>query len=238
MKKKTRKLIRDYFVTGLLIVIPFYLAVYVLSLIVGAMDSLLNYLPEASRPETYLGFKIPGLGVIFTVVLIFGVGLVAKNFLGNKLVGLSEWIIERMPIMNSIYKGSKQFLETFFSKESTGFQKVVLVEYPRKGMYGMGFVTGKAKGEVQYKTKEDTVNVFIPTTPNPTSGFYFAVPEREIIELDMSVEDAFKLVISGGMVVPPYDPLHPPVRKKADDDDDDDDEEKGNAAADTVKKDK
>lgn len=197
-----RKQIKRYFITGLLIVVPLYITGYVLFLIVRYMDALLNFLPEVIRPSTYLPFHVPGLGIIVTIIGVFLVGILATNFFGRNLVHMGEWFVGKIPLIRSVYKASKQFLETFFMQDEDGFRKVVLLEYPRKGLYGIGFVTGRTKGEVQAVTGEETINVFVPTTPNPTSGFYFAVPEKDVIPLSLTVEEAFKMIMSGGMIVP------------------------------------
>lgn len=202
MLKKIKASFKKYFIAGLLIVMPLYLSIYIFSLIVGYMDTLLNYLPESMQPDMYMKFHIPGLGVIFTIVVIFLIGLLATNLMGKKLVEIGDNILARIPFFRSIYKPLKQFMETFFITGYSGFRRVVLVEFPSKGMYSVGFITGVAAGELQDKTKEKVVNVFLPTTPNPTTGFYILIPEKDIISLDMSVEDAFKLIITGGMVSP------------------------------------
>lgn len=198
-----KKGLKGYFLTGLLIVVPLYITVYVLNLLVGSMDKILLYLPVHLRPETYLPFHVPGLGLLLTVIAIFIIGLLTQNFFGRKLIKFGEFFLAKIPVLRSVYKGSKQFIDTFFIKDSDeGFRTVVMLEYPRKGIYGLGFVTGKAKGELQARTEKTCVNVFIPTTPNPTSGFYLVVPEDDITILDMTVEDAFKVIMTGGMVVP------------------------------------
>jgi len=202
MFKKIKASFKRYFIAGLLVVVPLYLTIYIFSLIVGYMDTLLNYLPESMQPDVYLKFHIPGLGVIFTIVVIFLMGLLATNLMGKKLVEIGDNILDRIPFFRSIYKPLKQFMETFLVTGYSGFRRVVLVEFPSKGMYSVGFLTGVAAGEVQSKTKEKVVNVFLPTTPNPTTGFYILIPEKDIIPLEMSVEDAFKLIITGGMVSP------------------------------------
>jgi uncharacterized membrane protein len=203
MIKEVKASFKKYFITGLLIVVPLYLTIYIFSLIVGYMDTILKFLPKPLQPDTYLSFHIPGLGVIFTIVVIFIIGLLTTNLFGKKLVAMGDGILARIPFFRSIYKPIKQFMETFFVAGYSGFRKVVLVEFPRKGMYSVGFVTGVATGEVQAKANmEKVVNVFLPTTPNPTTGFYILIPERDIIPLEMSVEDAFKLIITGGMVSP------------------------------------
>lgn len=197
-----RKSIKRYFITGLLVVVPLYLSVYVFILIVGFMDSLLDFLPPSFRPETYLPFHVPGIGIVVTLAGIFVVGLLAANLLGRKLVDIGEKILARIPFLWTVYKGTKQFLETFFARQREGFRRVVLLEYPRRGLYSIGFVTGKTMGEIQTRTEDKMLNLFIPTTPNPTSGYYIAIPEKDIIPLTMTVEDAFKVIMTAGMVVP------------------------------------
>lgn len=198
-----KKGLKGYFLTGLLIVVPLYITFYVLRLIVGSMDKVLLYLPEHLRPATYLPYDIPGIGVLLTIIVVFIIGLLAQNFFGRKLISIGEFFMAKIPVLRAVYKGSKQFVDTFFVQDSEeGFNTVVMLEYPRKGIFGIGFVTGKAKGELQARTSDTTVNVFIPTTPNPTSGFYLIVPEEDLTPLDMTVEDAFKVIMTGGMVVP------------------------------------
>lgn len=197
-----KRTLKRYFITGLLIVVPLGLTFYVLALIVGLMDAMLTYLPKPLQPDTYLPFHIPGLGIIFTVLTILLVGLLATNLLGKRLISAGEGFLDKIPFLRSIYNSTKQFLEAFLSKEHQGFRRVVLIEFPRKGLYSLGFVTGVTKGEVQDKTQERVINVFLPTTPNPTTGYYLLVPERDVIPLEMTVEDAFKLIITGGMVSP------------------------------------
>lgn len=197
-----KKTLKRYFITGLLIVVPLGLTFYVLALIVGLMDAVLTYLPKPLQPDTYLPFHIPGLGIIFTILTILLVGLIATNLLGRRLISAGEGFLDKIPFLRGIYNSTKQFLETFLSKEHQGFRRVVLVEFPRKGLYSVGFVTGVTRGEVQDKTQERVINVFLPTTPNPTTGYYLLVPEKDVIPLEMTVEDAFKLIITGGMVSP------------------------------------
>ncbi|MEK6531978.1 MAG: DUF502 domain-containing protein [Deltaproteobacteria bacterium] len=197
-----KKGFRGYFITGVLVVVPLYIAVYVVFLIVGFMDNILKILPAPIHPDTYLPFHVPGIGIIFTVAAIFIVGVFAKNFFGRAMIRLTERFMARLPVIRMIYNASKQFLETFFSGEHEGFKKVVLVEFPKKGTYSMGFMTGAAKGEIKEKTGLGYVSVFVPTTPNPTSGFYVIVHESEVVLLDMTVEDAFKVIMTGGLVVP------------------------------------
>lgn len=200
MRKK--RSIRGYFITGLLIVVPTYITVYILRIIVGFLSSFTRVFPEWLRPETYLPYSFPGLEIAITIVGIFLLGVVATNFFGHMLIKFSERLIDKIPFLRTVYRGSKQFMETFFSGQREGFSSVVMLEYPRKGIYCLAFVTSKTKGEVQSMTKEPAVNLFLPTTPNPTSGFYLVVPEADTTALNMSVEDAFKVIMTGGMVVP------------------------------------
>ena len=196
MKKK----IKNYFLAGLLLLLPISLTIYILSLILSLMDGLINLLPQWLQPETYIGFKIPGLGLILTLVVVLLVGVLAKSYLVRKLVEFGEKILGGIPLVRGIYISIKQFAQTVFSENNKNFKRVVLVEYPRKGMYTLAFVTGVSEGEVQQKTRRKVINIFVPTTPNPTSGFYLMVPEDDVIYLEMSVERAFKQIISGGIV--------------------------------------
>jgi len=195
--------LRGYFITGLLVVVPLYITAYIVTLIVQFVDNAVNILPSALRPDTYLG-HIPGAGLLFTLAGIFIVGALTSNFAGKRLLALGEKIVARIPVMRMLYNGTKQFMETFFAKDKDGqgFRKVVLIEFPRKGVYSVGFITSKTRGELKKLIGDGMVNIFLPTTPNPTSGFFMVVPEKEIIHLDMSVEDAFKVIMTGGIVVP------------------------------------
>ncbi len=195
---------KKYFITGLLVVVPLYITVYVLAFIVRLMDRVFNILPPILRPETYLPFRIPGLGIILTVIAITIVGILAQNFVGRWLVSLGDKFFEKIPFLGIIYNATKQFMETFFKKGHQGFERVVIFEFSRKGIYSMGFVTGETKGELKGKTEGDTISIFLPTTPNPTSGYYIMVPRKDIIDLDMHVEDAFKVIMTGGIVVPEH----------------------------------
>ncbi|MEE8299736.1 MAG: DUF502 domain-containing protein [Desulfatiglandales bacterium] len=201
--KRLRTDIKNYFLTGLLVILPIFITVYVILFLIRGMDAILKFIPVKYLPDTYLPFHIPGLGLIFVVILVFAVGLLARNIVGRKIVRLGENIVERIPLVRILYAGVKQLLETIFLQKTDAFKRVALVEYPRRGTYVIGFITGESKGEVQDKTDKNMINVFIPTTPNPTSGFYMLVPDDELVVLNMSVEDAFKLIISGGIVSPP-----------------------------------
>lgn len=200
MYKHFKHLLRTYFLTGLLIVVPIGISAWFLHLIIDWTDNKLTLLPPVLHPNTYLPFPLPGLGLILTLISIFIVGVVTTNFIGKAFISLGERVVDKIPLIRSIYILVKQVMETIFSQDKEGFKRVVLIEYPRKGLYSIAFVTGVARGEVQAKTSDTLVNVFIPTTPNPTSGFLIMVPEEDTIPLEMDVEAAFKLVISGGMV--------------------------------------
>lgn len=197
-----RRKIKNIFLTGLAVVVPIGVTIYILFFLIAMMDGILALIPAAIHPEKMLGFRVPGLGVIFTIILIFFVGLITKSWIGNKIVNLGEMFFGRIPVVRSIYQGTKQLVDALFSAKAGSFKKVVLFEYPRKGVYTVGFVTGRARGEIEENTGERFLNVFVPTTPNPTSGYYLMVPERDVINTDMTVEGAFKLVISGGLVHP------------------------------------
>jgi len=203
--RKGRKGLKGYFITGLLVVVPLYITLYVLVLIVGFMDNALDILPGFLRPDTYLPVRVPGQGIVFTVLGILAVGVLTANFLGQKIMRLTDRVMAKVPIVSVVYNATKQLMETFLNKEHEGFRRVVLVQFPRQGAWSMGFVTGRAGGEIRARTSPEMLSLFIPTTPNPTSGFYIVTREEDVIALSMSVEDAFKVLMSGGMVVPPYD---------------------------------
>ena len=201
--KRLRTSLKNCFLTGLLVILPISITVYVIWILIRGMDAILKYIPAKYLPETYLQIHIPGLGLILVVILVFVVGLLTRNFIGRKIVHLGENIVDRIPLVRILYTGVKQLLEPLFLQKTNGFKRVALIEYPRRGVHVIGFITGESKGEVQNKTSKDMMNVFVPTTPNPTSGFYILIPEDEVVSLNMSVEDAFKLIISGGIVSPP-----------------------------------
>jgi len=201
--KRLRTSLKNYFFTGLLVILPIFITLYVILSLIRGMDTILKYIPAKYLPETYLHVHIPGLGLILVVILVFVVGLLTRNFVGRKIVQIGENIVDRIPLVRVLYAGVKQLLEPLFLQKTNAFKRVALIEYPRRGAYVIGFITGESKGEVQHKTSKNMTNVFVPTTPNPTSGFYILIPEDEVIVLDMTVEDAFKLIISGGIVSPP-----------------------------------
>jgi uncharacterized membrane protein len=201
--KRLRTSIKNYFLTGLLVILPVFITAYVIWFLIRAMDVVLKYVPAKYLPDTYLPVHIPGIGLILVLIIILAVGVLFRNLVGRKVVHFSENMVDRIPLVRIIYSGVKQLLESFFLQKNDAFKRVALVEYPRRGVYVIGFITGESKGEVQNKTDKNMMNVFVPTTPNPTSGFYILIPEDELIILNMTVEDAFKLIISGGIFSPP-----------------------------------
>jgi uncharacterized membrane protein len=187
---------------GLLTLMPVVATVWFLHLLITWVDKTLLLLPRAARPENFLPFPVPGLGLILVLAVLFLSGLLVRNFLGRRLVALGDRIVSYIPLVSKVYRAVKQLVETIFQASGKEFKRVVLVEYPRKGVYALAYVTGVATGEIQRRTDKRVINLFLPTTPNPTSGFYLMVPEEEVIPLDMSVEDSFKVLMSGGILNP------------------------------------
>ncbi len=195
--------ISSWFLTGILVMTPLILTIYVAWAFITFVDNLVVPLvPFDYRPSNYLPFSIPGLGLIIVFIFTTFVGLLATGLFGRTLIRIWENILNRMPVVRSVYSAIKQILETVMATQSDAFRQAVLVQYPRKDIWAIGFVTGSTKGEVGKRVDKKMVNVFMPTTPNPTSGFLLFFPEEDLIFLNMSVEDALKLVVSGGMVVP------------------------------------
>ena len=195
--------IRSWFFTGILVMTPLILTIYVVWAFITFVDNLVvPMVPYYYRPSTYLPFPIPGLGLIIVFIFTTFVGILATGLFGRTVIRLWENILSRMPVVRSVYSAIKQILETVMATQSDAFRQAVLVEYPRKDIWAIGFVTGSTKGEVGENVDKKMVNVFMPTTPNPTSGFLLFFPEKDLIFLKMSVEDALKLVVSGGMVIP------------------------------------
>ena len=193
------KNVKQLFINGLFAILPIVVTIYVLYLVVSFLDNILG-----GFVELIIGKSIPGVGLVASIGLIIFMGFIVTNYLGSKLVKLGEKLLEKIPIISNIYFGVKQIINAFSIQGKEMFNKVVLVEYPRKGTYALGFITGECKGEVQDRTSAELINVFIPTTPNPTSGMLILVPNEEIIYLDMSVEEGLKLIVSAGIVVPEY----------------------------------
>ncbi len=196
--------IRSYLAAGLLVWIPLYVTLFILRVLINLMDQSLLLIPTALRPENLLGFRIPGLGVILTFTLVVATGFLAANFLGKRLLEVSEGLLARIPLVSWVYSGVKKVAETLLSPTSQSFRKVLLMEYPRKGIWSVCFQTSSELGEVQIRTGKEVLCVFVPTTPNPTSGFVIFVPRDEVIELDMTVDEALRMIISLGVVVPEW----------------------------------
>ena len=195
--------IRSYFLTGVIITAPVGLTFYVAILFIGFVDSRVrNIIPEKYHYDNLLPIEIPGIGLLFVFILLTFIGFLTAGLIGRFIIKLGERIISRLPIIRSVYGALKQIFESLLASSSKSFREVVLIEYPRKGVWAIGFITGDTKGEVQNATKENMVNVFLPTTPNPTSGFLLFVPRKDVIILDMNVEEGIKMVISGGIVTP------------------------------------
>lgn len=194
--------LRRYFVAGLLIWLPIVVTMLVLSFLIGLVDNTLLLLPEAWQPEELLGFRIPGLGLLLSALVLLVTGMVMTNLFGRSMVKLGEQILARIPVVRTIYSASKQLTETLFSGSGKSFRKVVLVRYPHSGAWTLAFLTGDGLAEANAKTGHDLVNIFVPTTPNPTSGFFLMVPRPDVIELSMPVDAGIKLILSAGAVGP------------------------------------
>jgi uncharacterized membrane protein len=201
MKQKTSAL-KTWFLTGLLVLVPLAITLWVLSLIIGTMDQSLALLPSAWQPDRLLGVKIPGLGAILTLLFILIVGVLAHNFIGQKLVTWWEALLGRIPVVGPIYSSVKQVSDTLLSSNGNAFRKALLVQYPREGSWTIAFLTGRPGGDVENHLQGEYVSVYVPTTPNPTSGFFLMMRKDETIELDMSVDEALKYIVSMGVVSP------------------------------------
>ncbi|NKB52437.1 MAG: DUF502 domain-containing protein [Rhizobiaceae bacterium] len=200
--------LRNYFFTGLVICAPLAITVYLTWSLIEWVDGWVKpYLPDLYNPDSYLPFTIPGFGVLVAVFVITTVGFLTANLIGRSIISYGEYLLGRMPLVRNIYSALKQIFETVFREDSDSFQSVVLVEYPRREIWALAFVATDTLGEVQSKLDEPTgktVSVFLPTTPNPTSGFLLFVPVEDVVPLDMGVEEAAKLVISAGLVAPEF----------------------------------
>jgi uncharacterized membrane protein len=196
--------LRGDFLTGLVIVLPVFLTIYVIWGLVGLVDArVIPLIPERYNPENVFGRNIFGLGLLVFVAFTTLVGALTKGYLGARVVRFGESIVERMPVVRSIYHALKQIAETVFHQSNTSFQQACLIEYPRPGIWAIGFVASASRGEILTKAGEtEMVNIFLPTTPNPTSGYLLFVPRRDVRMLDMTIEEAAKLIISGGLVQP------------------------------------
>lgn len=194
--------LRRYLVAGLLVWLPILVTVLVLKFLIDLVDSSLLLLPAAIQPEGLIGFRIPGLGILLSGAVLLVTGMVVTNLFGRGMVKLWEGLLGRIPFVRAIYSASKQLAETLFSGTGKSFRKVVMVRYPHAGAWALAFVTGDGLVEASARTGRDLVNVFVPTTPNPTSGFFIMVPREEMIELEMSVDTGIRLILSAGAVVP------------------------------------
>lgn len=193
---------RKYLIAGLLVWMPLGITFLVIRAIVGFLDKTLLLLPAHLQPDNLLGVHIPGLGVLLAIFLVLATGMIVANLLGRRLVNTWESLLSRIPLVRTLYAGVKQIMEAVLAADAKSFRRVLLVEYPRKGVWSLAFMTSDNLGEVQDKTSNKVISVFIPTTPNPTSGFVLMVPEQDVIELEMSVEEGLKMIISMGVVVP------------------------------------
>ena len=199
----TRKhLIRRYFITGLLIWVPLVITVWVLDLLVGTMDQTLLLLPPQFRTESWLGVHVPGLGVVLTLLVVFVTGVFAANIIGQRLIRFWEGLLSRIPVVNSIYTGVKQVSDTLFAPGGQAFRKALLVQWPSPGTWTIAFLTGTPGGDVMKHLKGDYLSIYVPTTPNPTGGYFVMVPRDAVVELDMTVDEALKYIISMGVVAP------------------------------------
>lgn len=193
---------KKYFITGLLVLVPLFITIWVLSSLIGMMDQSLLLLPESWRPKAQLGLEIPGVGALLTLLIIFVTGLIATNFFGMQVILLWEALLARVPVVKSIYSSVKQVSDTLFSDSGNAFRQAVLVQFPREGVWTIAFITGMPGGDVANHLLGEYVSVYVPTTPNPTGGYFLMLPREEVIALDMSVDEALKYIISMGVVAP------------------------------------
>ncbi|MCC6069471.1 DUF502 domain-containing protein [Massilia sp. GCM10020059] len=197
---------RKYFITGLLILVPIAITAWVLNAVISTMDQSLLILPEQWQPRTLVGFDIPGMGTILTIAIVFVTGLLANNLIGNYFVRLWERLLHRIPVVSSLYGSVKQVSDTLFSSSGNAFRKAVLIPYPHAESYTIAFLTGTPGGDVKNHLLGDFVSVYVPTTPNPTSGFFLMMERSKVVELDMSVDAALKYIVSMGVVAPEHSP--------------------------------
>lgn len=195
--------LRRYLLTGILVTAPITITIYLTYIFLTFVDSkVVHLLPKDWYEALYGKTVIPGLGLIIVIAVFICIGWLATNFLGRLFIRISEYIVDQMPVVRTLYSAIKQIFETIMASQSNAFREVVMLEYPRKGIWSVGFVTGTTQGQVQEFTEQETVNVFVPTTPNPTSGYLLFVPKKELKYLDMSVEEGVKLVVSAGIITP------------------------------------
>jgi uncharacterized membrane protein len=210
---------RGYFFAGMLVSAPIAITVYVALLLISFVDErVFSVIPPVYNPETYLPFSVPGIGVLLMLVILTLIGAIAAGYLGKMLLRLSDRLLNRMPVVRSIYGVAKQIVETVVSNKSVAFREVVLIEYPRSGVWTVGFLTGRSIDQIGQTVGQSLVNVFVPTTPNPTSGFLLFLPEGDVHRLPMTVEEGIKLVISAGIVLPPANRRPGPGAKRLEQD--------------------
>lgn len=198
--------LRRYLIAGLLVWLPIVATVVILKFLIDVVDRSLLLLPEFAQPENLIGFRVPGLGFLLSGVVLLLTGMVVTNLLGRNMVKVWEGLLARIPVVRAIYSASKQLTETLFGGAGKSFRKVVLVRYPHSGLWALAFLTGDGMPEANRKTGHDLVHIFVPTTPNPTSGFFLMVPREDMIELDMPVDVGIKLILSAGAVAPEIKP--------------------------------
>tara|TARA_B100001765_G_scaffold211005_1_gene173008 strand:- start:62 stop:703 length:642 start_codon:yes stop_codon:yes gene_type:complete len=196
--------LRAYFIAGVLVTAPITITVWLTIAIINFIDKTVKniILPDGYYDGIFTFLSIPGVGIVIAILFLLIVGMFATNIMGRFFLRIGESILDHLPVVRSLYGATKQIFETVFANQSEAFREVVMVEYPRTNMWVIGFLTGRTRGEVQQKTADDLVNIFVPTTPNPTSGFLLFVPEKDVIHLDMTVEEGIKLVVSAGIVTP------------------------------------
>jgi uncharacterized membrane protein len=193
---------KRYFLAGILILVPIWVTYSILDFLVRKFDNIMALLPIQYQPDTLLGFHVPGFGLIVIVLLILFTGVLTTNFIGTYVITLGESLVARIPLVRSIYAGVKKILNTMLSSDGQSFRKVVLIEYPRKGVWTLAFQTGSGFKEAEKDIGEELISVFVPTTPNPTGGFLLLMPRKDVIELKISVDEAFKMIISLGVILP------------------------------------
>ncbi|MFA6409315.1 MAG: DUF502 domain-containing protein [Gammaproteobacteria bacterium] len=198
--KKNR--IKNYLIAGCLVLAPLWVTVSLISYLIEKFDNIMALVPAAYRPETFIGFRIPGLGLLVVLIIVFFTGMLVTNFIGKYLVGLGEALLAKIPLVRSIYASVQQILSTMFKPSGQSFRKVVMIEYPRKGAWTMAFQTGSGMPEINENTGEEMLTVFVPTTPNPTGGYLLFVPKKDVKELSISVDAALKFIISLGVILP------------------------------------
>jgi uncharacterized membrane protein len=201
-----KKSLRGYLITGLIVWLPILITIGVLRFIIDLLDNTLALIPKGYQPEQLIGHYIPGLGVILSLILLLITGMIATNYFGQRLVAWGEALLSKIPLVRSIYNTVKKVINAIFSTNSEAFRKVVLIEYPRNGLWSIAFQTGTGNAEIGAQLQDEMISVFIPTTPNPTSGFLMMIPKRDAVELNMSIDEALKFIISLGVMPSEPDP--------------------------------